>query len=139
MNYWLIITSMSDMIGASHLAPLRRSKTALLTTFRCNGDGVSTPVSITLKAGRAYFVTSANSGKAKRIAHDVRVSLAPCTVGGTPLGEPVSGRASLLEGATLRGARGLLWPTGPLFWSFVLYRLRGNAMNLYEVSPQVLA
>jgi hypothetical protein len=27
----------------------------------------------------------------------------------------------------------LLRPTGPLFWSWLLYRLRGKTMALYEV------
>ena len=60
---------------------------------------------------------------------------APCTVGETPQSEAVDGRARLLDGAARRRARGLLWPTGPLFWSWLLYRLRGHTMNLYEVAP----
>ena len=96
---------------------------------------MATPVSIAVAAERAYFVTPADSGKAKRLAGCNRVQPAPCTVGGTPLGEAVDGRARLLDGAARRRARGLLWPTGPLFWSWLLYRLRGHTMNLYEVAP----
>lgn len=124
-------------LEAGPLAPLGRSGTALLTTFRGNGAGASTPVSIALNAGSAYFITSANSGKARRLARNDRVSLAPCTVSGTPLGPAIRGRAQLLEGAARRQARGLLRPTSALFWSFLLYRLRGNTMNLYQVtSPE---
>jgi PPOX class probable F420-dependent enzyme len=126
---------MPSAIGAVALAPLERSSTALLTTFRRSGEGVPTPVSVALDAGLAYFVTATNSGKAKRLARCGRVSLTPCTVRGTPLGETVSGQARLLEGAARRRVRRLLRPAGPLFWSFMLYRLRGNSMNLYEVTP----
>lgn len=119
---------------AGALAPLGRSGTALLTTFRRSGEGVATPVSIALHAGRAYFVTAAGSGKAKRLARGDRVRLAPCTVGGTPLGEALDGRAQLLDGAARRRVHRLLRPTGPLFGSFLLYRLRGHTMNLYEVT-----
>lgn len=127
--------SMRCAAGAGALAPLGRSGTAILTTFRRSGEGVATPVSIALEAGRAYFVTAAGSGKAKRLARCDRVRLAPCTAGGTPLGEALDGRALLLEGTARRRVRRLLWPTGPLFGSFLLYRLRGNTMNVYEVAP----
>jgi uncharacterized protein len=126
---------MQSGIDTRALAPLERSSTALLTTFRRSGDGVATPVSVALTAGRAYFVTAAASGKAKRLANCSSVTLAPCTVSGTPLGATVSGQAQLLEGPTRRQVRRVLRPTGALFWSFLLYRLRGNAMNLYEVVP----
>ena len=115
-------------------APLERSSTALLTTYRRNGGGVATPVSVALTAGRAYFVTAATSGKAKRIANCSTVTLSPCTVSGTPLGATVTAQAHLLECPARRHVRRVL-RTGPLFWSFLLYRLRGNAMNLYEVVP----
>lgn len=132
-NYWLNITSVPTEIDAGASSPLGRSRTALLTTFRRSGDGVATPVSVALDGGRVYFVTATDSGKAKRLAHCGRVSLAPCTISGTPLGETVSGTAQLLEGAARRRVRRLLRPTGPLFGSFMLYRLRGNTMDLYEV------
>jgi PPOX class probable F420-dependent enzyme len=122
-------------IETGAFAPLERSSTALLTTFRRSGDGVSTPVSVALSADCAYFVTAATSGKAKRLANSSAVTLAPCTVSGAPLGEAVNGQALLLEGPARRRVRRVLRPTGPLFWSFMLYRLRGNAMNLYEVVP----
>jgi hypothetical protein len=41
------------------LDALRRSRTALLTSYRRNGQQVATPVSISLAGGRAYFVTRA--------------------------------------------------------------------------------
>jgi uncharacterized protein len=112
---------------------LRRSRTALLTSYRRNGQQVATPVSISLAGGRAYFVTAVDSGKARRLAHDPRVLLAPCTVGGERLGADVPGRARRLQGGARRARPMLLRPTGPLFWSWLLYRLRGKTMALYEV------
>lgn len=113
---------------------LRRSRTALLTTYRRSGEAVATPVSVAVAGGRAYFVTAVDSGKAKRLAHDPRVRMAPCTVRGDRLGADVPGRARPLELAALRHLTGVLRPTGPLFGSWLMYRLRGKTMALYEVT-----
>jgi uncharacterized protein len=124
--------------GRSHpraFAPLALSHTALLTTFRRTGEAVSTPVSVALDDGRAYFMTAADSGKAKRLARDPTVTLAPCTVRGTVIGATVAGQAHPLEGEERRRARRLLRPMAPLLWSYLLYRLRGKSMRLYEVTP----
>jgi len=112
---------------------LRRSRTALLTTHRRSGEPVATPVSLAVVGGRAYFVTAVDSAKARRLTHDPRVFLAPCTVRGDRLGADVPGRARLLEVAGLRHVTGVLRPTGPLFWSWLMYRLQGRKMALYEV------
>ena len=122
---------------AAGFGPLERSRTALLTTFRRGGEAVGTPLSIAVAGGRAYFVTAADSGKARRLAHTDRVTLAPCTVGGKVTGEAVEGRARRLSRDERRTtARGLLRPTGPLFWSLVAYRLfHGKKMELFEVVP----
>ena len=108
LNCWLTIPGVRCALGTGALAPVGGSGTALLTTYRRGGAAVATPVSIGVAAERAYFVTPADSGKAKRLAGCNRVQLAPCTVGGTPLGEAVDGRARLLDGAARRRARGLL-------------------------------
>jgi PPOX class probable F420-dependent enzyme len=95
--------------------PLEGSKTALLTTFRRGGESVGTPLSIAVTGGKAYFVTAADSGKATRLAHTARVTLAPCTVSGKVSGDTVAGRARRLDPAERRQtAKGLLRPTGPL-------------------------
>lgn len=128
---------MTDATETASSATLRRPRTALLTTFRRSGDPVSTPVSIALHADSAYFVTAASSGKALRLARCNRVSLAPCTVSGVPTGATVAGHARLVEDAARRRVRRLLRPAGPLFWSYLLYRVRGNTMHLYEVTFDV--
>jgi PPOX class probable F420-dependent enzyme len=115
---------------------LEGSNTALLTTFQRGGAAVATPLSIALAGGKAYFVTPVDSGKARRLAHTQRVTLAPCNLRGEVTGPTVHGRARRLDPAERRAAaRGLLRPTGGLFWSLVMYRLQGKAMDLYEVVP----
>ena len=124
---------MASRNRASAFTPLRASSTALLTTFRPSGEGVPTVVSIAVEGDCAYFVTAADSGKAKRLAKDPEVTLAPCTTSGKVLGGTVRGRARLLGREERRRLRRLLRPTGSLFWTLVLYRLKGKTMNLYEV------
>ena len=123
---------MTDAANTEAMSGLQRSRTALLTTFRRDGEPVATPVSITLDTGSAYFVTAADSGKARRLARDDRVTLAPCTVGGAALGPGVGGRARPVADAAHR-RRLLLRPTSAVLWSLLLYRLQGKTMHLYEV------
>lgn len=132
---WVKYKHMDETVEVGALAALSVSNTALLTTFRANRQPVSTPVSVALRGGSAYFVTSADSGKAKRLARNDRVELTPCTVSGAPIGITVGGRAHPLEDAAAR-AHGLLRPTGPLFWSWLLYRLRGRRMRFFEVDAE---
>ena len=117
--------------------PLEGSKTALLTTFRPGGEAVGTPLSIVVNGDHAYFVTASDSGKARRLAHTDRVTLAPCKVNGTVTGETVPGRARRIPPSERRtAAKGLLKPTQGLFWSLIAYRLfHGKLMELFEVVP----
>ena len=119
--------------GSRVAAGLPRSGTCLLTTFRRSGEPVSAPVSVAVHGGRAYFVTAIDSGKARRLARCDRVMLAPCTVGGTPLGGSVVGRARRLATGRRVFRHQALRPRSPVFWSWLLYRLRGHTMALYEV------
>jgi uncharacterized protein len=128
---------MASSDRSADLAPLEGSTTALLTTFRRGGEAVGTPLSIVVTGGKAYFVTAGDSGKAKRLAHTDRVTLAPCTLTGKVTGETVEGRARKLPPDERRQtAKGLLKPTRSLFWSLVTYRLvHGKKMELFEVVP----
>ena len=127
---------MADTDRSAGFGPLESSRTALLTSFRRGGEAVATPLSIALAGGKAYFVTAADSGKARRLAQTPKVTLAPCTISGKVTGETVAGRARLLDREERkRAAKGLLRPTGGLFWSLVMYRLQGKRMVLFEVVP----
>ena len=112
---------------------LERSRVGLLTTYRRNGEPVATPVSIAAQAGTIYFVTPTTSGKVRRLSALADVTLAPSTVQGRPTGPAISGQAHLLDDAGRRRVRRLRQPGGPLFWSYLLYRLRGHRMHVYEV------
>ena len=128
---------MASSDRSADFAPLEGSTTALLTTFRRGGEAVGTPLSIVVSGGKAYFVTAGDSGKANRLAHTDRVTLAPCTLSGKVTGETVEGRARKLPPDERRQtAKGLLKPTRSLFWSLVTYRLvHGKKMELFEVVP----
>jgi PPOX class probable F420-dependent enzyme len=59
------------------------SKYILLTTFRRDGTPVATPVwAVKLDGDQVGFWTSSGSGKAKRLAHTARVTVAPCDARG---------------------------------------------------------
>jgi PPOX class probable F420-dependent enzyme len=60
---------------------------------------VPTPFGALHRDGKVFCFTDARSGKIKRIRHEPRVELAPCTRRGAPLAPAVSGRARILEGA----------------------------------------
>ena len=126
-----------DTADAGPFGPLSSSKVAMLTTYQPGGEPVGTPMSIAVANGRAYFVTAGDSGKVQRLAHTDRVTLAPCTVSGKVTGEAVEGKARKLgREERQKAAKGLLKPTGGLFWSLVAYRLfQGKKMELYEVAP----
>ena len=111
----------------------RGSRVGLLTTYRRNGQAVTTPVSIAVWAGGVYFVTPAASGKARRLTVGAGVTLAPSTVRGRVTGPAIQGRAHLLGADGRRRAHRLWQPGGPLFWSYALYRIRGHRMHVYEV------
>jgi uncharacterized protein len=54
-----------------------------ITTFRKSGVGVSTPVWIAkLPDGKVGFTVDADSGKAKRLRNNSKVTLRPCNVKG---------------------------------------------------------
>jgi PPOX class probable F420-dependent enzyme len=109
------------------------SGVGLLTTFRRDGEPVATPVSIAMWHKGIYFVSSTTSGKARRLRARADVTLAPSTIAGRPTGPASTGQAHVLDDAGRRRVRRLLQPGGPLFWSYVLYRIRGHQLNLYKV------
>ena len=86
------------------LAPLKNTKTILLTTYKRDGTPVPTPVSIAFAGDRAFFRSYDKAWKTKRLRNNPRVELAASTLRGKPTGPPVRARASLLEGESARVA-----------------------------------
>ncbi len=119
----------------NHFAPLYLSRIALLTTYRRNGQGVATPVTIQIDGGKAYFTTRDSTGKVKRLARNPRVTLAPSTPRGQVIGPTVNGIARRLDGAeaerVMRG--GGRWRR---LW-IIVYRILapGDRWISYEVAP----
>jgi PPOX class probable F420-dependent enzyme len=87
------------------LAPLRQTKTILLTTFRRDGTPVATPVSIAFDGDRAFFRTWNTAHKAKRLRNNPTVEVAPSTLRGEPTRPAIPVRASRVA---MRG-----WPRRP--------------------------
>ncbi len=87
-------------------AALRDHKYISLETFKKNGEGVKTPVwfaadpSVDLSGDGAllYIYTIGNTGKVKRIRNNGHVKIAPCTIKGVPLGDPVDAKAEIVTG-----------------------------------------
>jgi uncharacterized protein len=80
---------------------LSREKYVSFTTFRKNGAAVPTPVWIVDFNGKLAFTTESDSGKAKRLRNNPKVSLRPCDSRGKVAdGAPtVTGTAVLVRGA----------------------------------------
>ena len=80
------------------MASLRGRRHCAVATFRRDGTPVVTPVWFGLGGDRVYFRAERVSGKAKRLARDARVLVAPCTQRGRPLAPAFEGRARILTG-----------------------------------------
>ena len=113
-----------------------KGHTTLLTSFRRNGKGVTTPVGTVASNGKLYFMTAADTWKAKRLAHDPRVTVAPGTYNGKALGPSIEGAARRLYAEELKRARALLrvGVVGHL-WGFIFdWRNPGEKTAVYEIS-----
>ena len=76
----------------------------LLTTFRKNGIGVSTPVwTVPVSDGRVGMWTGAGTGKWKRMRNNPRVTIQACTVRGkTRPADPIlEGTAEIIQSGPL--------------------------------------
>lgn len=125
----------TEVEGAA-FAPLKASNIALLTTFRRSGVGVGTPVDISVVDGKAYFTTWSTTGKIKRIANNPRVTLAPCTRGGKPIGPSVEGAARRLEGTEAADVRTMLGAVFQRWLWETIYKVFFRAQPvIYEVTP----
>ncbi len=85
-------SDMADPLAARYVS---------LTTFRRDGRAVSTPVWIAQTDGRYYVFSAASAGKIKRLRHDARARLAPCTARGRPLGAAREARGRIVDAPAL--------------------------------------
>ena len=82
---------------ANDFSVVEGQKYMSLTTFRKSGKPVPTPVWFVEKNDKLCVWTQLNSGKVKRLRHNSRVTLAPCTMGGKVIGPTVEGIARLVS------------------------------------------
>lgn len=116
--------------------PLRSTKTIVLTTFKRDGTGVATPVSIAFDGDRAFFRTYDKAWKAKRLRNDPSVEAASATFQGKPTGPSVTARAVLLEGDQAELASRALARSQPVLHGVLVplfHRLRRYRTLHYEL------
>lgn len=76
----------------------------LLVTYRKDGTPVPTPVWFARQGAGIVVWTEVEAYKAKRLRRDPRALVAPCTVTGKPLGDPVEAVGRVLESDAERAA-----------------------------------
>lgn len=79
-----------------------------LSTYRKNGDPVTTPVWFVEREGKLFVRTGVKSGKAKRLRRDPVVAVAPASRPGHVTGPARSGRARFLSAAEFQEMDGWL-------------------------------
>ena len=117
-----------------------KGHTTMLTSYRRNGHGVSTPVGTVAFKGKLYFMTAADTWKAKRLAHNPHVTIAPSTYNGKALGPAIEGTARRLFSEELQRARDLL-RVGVMghFWGFIFdWRNPGEKTAVYEIALEAV-
>ena len=118
-------------------AALKRSQFINLTTFRKSGAAVVTPVWFAEANGKLYGTTGFQAGKLKRIRNNPKVTVAPCTVSGKPLGDAVEAKARILPPEEFQLANNALKRKYGLQYLFLTFsmKLRGGKQIFWEVSP----
>jgi len=121
-----------------------RGKYLSLMSYRGDGTGVSTPVWFIEEAGQLLVQTDSGSGKVKRIRANPGVEVAPCNGTGHLRGEPVKGRAEVVDASQTAHIEALIrrkyrWDLvviGPLRWAqktFHLGKDRGPTVGLVVI------
>ncbi len=87
------------IVAADKLTELANHKYMNLETYRKNGQPVRTPVWFMIDNNVIYVVTTADTGKVKRLRNNPAVRIMPSGFRGEPKGEWMEGRARFAEGA----------------------------------------
>jgi|SRR5581483_7812383 len=124
-------------MNAAHaiLTTAGRGHQVVLTTYRRNGQGVSTRVGMMASDGKLYFMTAANTWKVQRLVSNPRVTLTLYPGRRKAPGAAIEGVARRLYGDELKRARALL-RIGILghVWSLIFdLRKPGDKTAVYEI------
>jgi PPOX class probable F420-dependent enzyme len=120
------------------LDALADARTVVLTTFRRDGTGVPTAMSMAVDGDRAYMRTWFTSGKAKRLRRDPRATVAPSTTRGTPTGPAVDVRARFIDGPDADRASRLIEAKHPVLHGLavpIAHRLTRREPVYLELVP----
>src|SRR5215207_9317013 len=124
------------MVG-SMLDSFRPRRTAALTSYKRDGTGVSTPVTIAVEGDRAFVRTYDKAWKARRMRNHPEAEIVPSTIGGRPRGEPIRARARLLGGDESAHAARLIARRQPILQGIfvpLFHRLRRYRTLHYELT-----
>lgn len=115
------------------LQTLTSEKSVRLTTFKRDGTGVETPVSIAVEGDHAYFRTWDTAWKARRLRNNPRIELAP-----QHGGPGMRARAELVNGEEAKHAAKLLARKNPVLQRMVVpafHKLSRKNTIHYRVTP----
>lgn len=111
------------------------SKNVAVTSFRRNGQAVTTPMWVAPDEGRILTTADFDAWKLKRIANNPAVRLAPCTLRGKVTGPAVEGVARVLDDVETRAVIGA---KRRRYISFrVMVRFRKRQVGI-EIRPNAL-
>jgi PPOX class probable F420-dependent enzyme len=119
-------------------ALVKNAKTVLLTTYKRDGTGVDTPVSIAFDGDRAFFGSYHKAWKTKRLRNNPRVEIAASNLRGQRKGPAIHARATLLEGEQARTAASALKRSHPVLQAVlvpVFHRLLRYRTMHYALQP----
>ncbi len=107
-----------------------------LTTFRKSGKPVATPVWFVEKEGKICVWTQSNSGKMKRLRHNSKVMVAPCTMRGKVIGPTMEGLARIVSPQEREEVRLLLLAKYGWLMRYFAFLHRHEEMGVLEISPR---
>lgn len=96
---------MAEAIKTESLTTLEGEQFISLTSYRKNGNEVSTPVWFAEENGKLYITTNVDAWKVKRIRNNSHVKMKPCDARGATHGETVNGMATIHDAATTTGEK----------------------------------
>jgi uncharacterized protein len=120
------------------LSAIKDAATIRLVTYKRDGTGVATPVSLAWDGDHAFFRSYDKAWKTKRLRNNPAVECAAATLRGTPTGPSVPARAVLLEGKQARTAARALARRHRLLQGILVplaHRMLGYRTMHYELKP----